>query len=91
MQLVQAFEDLNNKRRSSFTDLTDLKQEDIATVAQEQQLHNKSCFQSQQVILDQATNDNMIAINLIKDVVVAQRQMIDRRIENDGEQRKHLE
>ena len=57
----------------------------------EQQSNVETTFQTQQTILDQATKDSTIAITTIKNDIIAQRDMINKRLEKNKEQNKNME
>ena len=90
-QCKQDFDKLHTDCSFTFTNIADKKQAAIAKEVQEQRSNLETCIQSQREILDQTTKDSQIKLNTIKDEVIAQRQMIDTRIQSYEEKVKTLE
>ena len=75
----------------NFSDLADKKQAALEKIIQEQKADLEKHIQTQREILDQATKDSQLKLNTIRDEVIAERQMINTRLQSCDKRAKSLE
>ena len=87
-QCKQEFNKLHTNCSFNLSNLADKKQEAIEKVVQEQKADLEKCIQTQREILDQATKDSQIKLNIISNEVTAERQMIDTQLQSYDQKTK---